>query len=117
MKKTALALLVFVFFTVPVFAQDKDKNHTEKDNKIKTELAMNPDQVSKYDALSKEYGGKANALKQDATLTEDQQKQKKMELKKEKEAKVAEFLTPDQLAKYKVLMNKKKDKEKSKNKS
>lgn len=117
MKKLAFALLVSAFFAAPVFAQNKDKSHAEWDNKVKTALAMSPDQVAKYDALSKEYEGKMDAVKQDATLTEDQQKQKKTDLKKEKETKMAEFLSPDQLTKYKTLMNKKKDKDKSKDKS
>jgi hypothetical protein len=116
MKKLVMALLVSAFFAAPVFAQDKDKSHAEWDNKIKTELALSPDQVAKYDALSKEYDEKMAALKQDATLTEDAQKQKKMELKKEKEQKVSEFLTPDQQAKYREIMNRKK-KDKSKDKS
>lgn len=116
MKKLLLALLVSTFFAAPAFAQEKDKSHAEWDNKIKTELALSADQAVKYDALSKEYEGKMSALKQDATLTEEVQKQKKMELKKEKEMKLAEFLTPDQQAKYKELMNKKK-KDKMKDKS
>lgn len=117
MKKVALALLVTAFFAAPVFAQTKDKNHAEWDNKVKTELKLTPEQAVKYDALSKEYSDKIDALKQDATLNEDAQKQKKMELKKEKEMKMQEFLTPDQQTKYKELMDKKKKEMKTKDKA
>lgn len=110
MKKLAMALLVSVFFAAPVFAQNKDKSQAEWDNKVKTELRLNPDQVSKYNALSKEYQDKTDAVKKDATLTEAQQKQKKLDLQKEQEIKLADFLTQEQLAKYKALMSKRKDK-------
>lgn len=117
MKKLALALIVTAFFAAPVFAQNKDKSHAEWDNKIKTELKLTPDQITKYDALSKEYGDKIDALKQDASLSEDAQKQKKMELKKEKEAKLQEFLTPEQQTKYKEIIDKKKKEMKDKEKA
>jgi hypothetical protein len=117
MKKLALALLVTAFFAAPSFAQEKDKSHAEWDNKIKTELKLTPDQVTKYDALSKEYSDKMDAVKQDASLNEDAQKQKKMELKKEKEGKLQEFLTPDQQTKYKEIIEKKKKDMKVKDKS
>lgn len=113
-----MALLVSAFFAAPVMAQDKDKSHEEWDNKIKTELALTPDQVAKYDALSKEYEVKMSEVKNDATLNEDAQKERKMALKKEKETRMAEFLTPDQQAKFKDMMKKKKkDKDKSKDNS
>jgi Spy/CpxP family protein refolding chaperone len=53
-------------------------------------------------------------LKADASLTDDARKEKKMALKKEKEAKLAEFLTPEQQAKYKELVEKKMKKETAK---
>jgi hypothetical protein len=54
----------------------------------------------------------------DASLTTDAQKEKKMALKKEKETKLFEFLTPEQQTKYKELVEKmKKEKEKEKDKS
>ena len=41
-----------------------------------------------------------DALAQDASLSMDAQKEKKMALKKEKEGKLFEFLTPEQQQKY-----------------
>lgn len=91
-------------------AQDK----AEWDRTVKAELKLTPDQTQKYDALSKEYGDKIDALKSDASLDDNARKERKMALKKEKEAKLAEFLTPEQQAKYKELVDKKMKKETAK---
>jgi Spy/CpxP family protein refolding chaperone len=74
---------------------------------------LNADQTAKYDALSKEYGDKMSAVYSDATLSKDAQKEKMMALKKEKEGKLFEFLTPEQQTKYKALVDEKMKKMKS----
>jgi Spy/CpxP family protein refolding chaperone len=97
--------------------QDPQKAAQEKaewDRTVKAELKLTADQITKYDALSKEFGDKMTALKSDASLDETARKEKKMALKKEKEAKLAEFLTPEQQAKYKELVDKKMKKETAK---
>ena len=88
--------------------KDYKKERTEWENKIKTELNLTTDQVAKYDALNKEYNEKIDAIVQDASLTPEVQKEKKMALKKEKETKFFELLTAEQQAKYKEIMDKKK---------
>jgi hypothetical protein len=97
--------------------QDPQKAAADKaewDRTVKAELKLTPDQVQKYDALSKEFGDKMEALKSDASLDENARKEKKMALKKEKETRLAEFLTTEQQAKYKELMDKKMKKETAK---
>jgi Spy/CpxP family protein refolding chaperone len=97
--------------------QDPQKAAQEKaewDRTVKAELKLTPDQITKYDAVGKEFGEKIEALKADASLTDDARKEKKMALKKEKEAKLAEFLTPEQQAKYRELVEKKMKKETAK---
>lgn len=92
-------------------AQDPAKikqDRAEWEKKIKDELKLTADQVVKYDALSKEYNDKMDALMGDASLSKDAQKEKKMALKKEKEGKIMEFLTAEQQTKYKEIMDKKK---------
>jgi hypothetical protein len=92
-------------------AQDqkvKQQDRTEWEKKIKDELKLTADQTTKYDALSKEYNDKIDALMADASLAKDAQKEKKMALKKEKETKLMEFLTAEQQTKYKEIMEKKK---------
>ena len=87
---------------------DMSAARAEWEKKIKDELKLTPEQAVKFDALNKEYNTKIDAIAQDATLDKDAQKQRKMELKKEKETKFFEILTPDQQAAYKELMEKKK---------
>jgi len=113
MKKLLLMLTITAFFATVAVAQDQTQtqmkqNRVEWEKKVKDELKLTPDQTTKYDALSKEYKDKIDALQSDATLTKEAQKEKKMALKKEKETKLFEFLTAEQQTKYKSLMEKKK---------
>lgn len=112
MKKVFFLLVAFVFVGTAAMAQleqkDYKKNQEEWDKKVKEDLKLTSDQVVKYDALNKEYGDKISAVTQDATLTKETQKERKMALKKEKEAKLFEFLTPDQQNKYRELIEQKK---------
>jgi hypothetical protein len=110
MKKLLLLVLMSGIISI-AFAQETKAVKPDKaewDKKIKTELNLTQDQIVKYDALSKEYGEKMEGLTKDASLTKEVQKEKKMALKKEKEAKLFEFITPEQQTKYKELIDKKK---------
>jgi Spy/CpxP family protein refolding chaperone len=73
------------------------------EKKFKEDLKLTPEQSDKYDALNKEYSEKIEAIAKDATLDQAAQKEKKMGLKKEKEAKLLEILTTEQQAKFKEL--------------
>jgi hypothetical protein len=129
MKKTLALALVAAMFSIPAFSQDqkteqktttdqkavpaqvqKDDQKTQKvnaaqdwENKIKTELNLTPEQVEKFNAMSKDFAAKKDEIAKDQTLNDDQRKEKKMALMKDKEAKLLEILTPDQQAKYKQL--------------
>ena len=118
MKKVFFLIVAFAFVGTAAMAQleqkDYKKSQEEWDKKVKEDLKLTSDQVAKYDALNKEYGEKMSAVAQDATLSKETQKERKMALKKEKEAKLFEFLTPDQQNKYRELVEqKKKEMEKS----
>jgi hypothetical protein len=120
MKKTFLLMLVFAFVGTAAMAQLEQKDYKKEkadwEAKIKTDLKLSADQVAKFDALNKEYDGKFETIAHDATLSKDVQKERKMALKKEKEAKLFEFLTPDQQTKYKeIIEQKKKEMEKPAN--
>jgi len=112
MKKVMFLMVAFALVGTAAMAQleqkDYKKSHEEWEKKVKEELKLTNDQVVKYDALSKEYGDKMSAIAQDASLSKDAQKEKKMALKKEKETKLFEFLTPEQQAAYKELIEKRK---------
>ena len=118
MKKVFFLIVAFAFVGTAAIAQleqkDYKKSQEEWDKKVKEDLKLTSDQVVKYDALNKEYGEKMSVIAQDATLSKETQKERKMALKKEKEAKLFEFLTPDQQNKYRELIEqKKKEMEKS----
>ena len=111
MKKLLLFMLAITLtVTMAVAQEQKDykQERTEWEKKVKTDLKLTTDQTAKYDALNTEYDAKMDALAQDASLSMDAQKEKKMALKKEKEGKLFEFLTPEQQTKYKSLMERKK---------
>jgi periplasmic protein CpxP/Spy len=111
MKKMLLLLAVSAFLATAVVAQDQKPMKQDKiewEKKVKDELKLTADQTAKWDAVSKEYNAKFDALASDASLTKEAQKEKKMALKKEKEAKLNEFLSADQQAKYRELMERKK---------
>jgi hypothetical protein len=117
MKKLWIVLLLAAVFVTPGFSQDKEKHAAEWDSKVKSELKLNQDQIAKYDALSKEYKGKMEALPQDAAVSKDAQKEAKMKLKQEKETKLAEFLTPEQMTKYREMVSEKMKKMEKKDKT
>ncbi len=94
-------------------ASDPKQSRAEWEKKVKDELKLTADQTVKFDALNKEYNDKMEVVMKDASLTSDAQKEKKMALKKEKETKLFEFLTPEQQVKYKELVEKKKNASKS----
>ena len=113
MKKLLMLLFATAMVTTAALAQmdqkkDYKKERSEWENKIKTELSLTTDQVAKFDALNKEYNDKMDAIASDASTDKEALKEKKMALKKEKEAKLNEILTPEQQTKYKELMEKKK---------
>jgi hypothetical protein len=111
MKKLLLLLTVTAIVATSAVAQeakDPKKDKAEWEQKIKTELQLTDEQVVKYDAVNKEFEPKFDAIAQDANLSKEAQKEKKMALKKEKEAKYFEFFTPEQQDKYKAIIEKKK---------
>jgi protein CpxP len=111
MKNFLLCLVITAMVSTVAIAQDQKnakQDRTEWEKKIKDELKLTADQTVKFDALSKEYNDKIDAVMSDASLAKDAQKEQKMALKKEKEAKLMEFLTAEQQTKYKEIMEKKK---------
>jgi Spy/CpxP family protein refolding chaperone len=111
MKKLLLLLTVIAMVGTVAIAQEvknPKKNKAEWEQKIKTELQLTDEQTVKFDAVNQEFEPKFDAIAQDASLSKEAQKEKKMALKKEKEAKLFEFFTPEQQAKYKEIMEMKK---------
>ena len=130
MKKTFALALVVAMFSIPAFSQvqktqdqktttdqkavpaqvQKDDQKVQKlnpaqewENKIKTELNLTPEQVEKFNAMSKDFAAKKDEIAKDQTLNDDQRKEKKMALMKDKETQLLAILTPEQQEKYKQL--------------
>ena len=118
MKKLMLLMIGGAFVASSAFAQDVQpaaktdqaakQEAIDWEKKVKDELKLSDEQAPKYDAISKEYQAKIDAVLSDAALTPEAQKEKKMALKKEKQSKLMEVLTTEQQAKYIELMEKKK---------
>jgi hypothetical protein len=111
MKKLFMTFLLGAGISCLAHAQDqktmRKDSMQEWEKKVKTELNLSGDQVTKYDAISKEYRDKMEALRNDASISKEDQKQRKMLLKQEKQARYFEFFTPEQQTKYKDLIDKK----------
>lgn len=117
MKKSLFVFIAASFIAVSAQAQDQPQVSPDKkevkleaidwEKKFKDELRLNEEQTVRYDALNKEYKEKIDAVLKDASLSKEVQKEKKMALKKEKEARLFEILSPEQQAKYKELKEQK----------
>ena len=111
MKKLIVSCIIACMFCLPAFAQenkDKEKQYAEWQQKVKDELKLTDDQVSKWNALDSEYKEKTNATMSLTDLDKDAQKAKMIELRKEKHAKFLALLSPEQQTKYNELIEKKK---------
>jgi len=125
MKKILLSVVIISASVCAAYAQDQKttqqgsqviKENDQKsqqakqqewDNMLKTELKLTDEQSTKLAAINKEFYAKKDAILNDASLTDDAKKEKKMALKKDKEAKTLEVLTPEQQVKYKQIVEEK----------
>ena len=113
MKKLLVSCIIACMFCLPAFSQenknkDMQKEYAEWQQKVKDDLKLTDDQVSKWNALDAEYKGKVDATMQATNLDKDAQKAKMIELRKEKHAKFLELLSAEQQTKYTELIERKK---------
>lgn len=111
MKKLFLLAMITAMVATTAVAQntksEAKQNKTEWEKKIKADLNLSADQSAKWDGVVSDFNVKFDALKKDeANLDKDAYREKKMALKKEKEAKILEILTPEQQTKYKEIVEK-----------
>ncbi len=88
--------------------QDPKHDREEWDRKVKEELKLTAEQITSYDAISKEFHDKLTALESNSSLDKDAIKQQKMQLKSEKVSRINQILTPEQQTRFKELIDKKK---------
>lgn len=114
MKKLFLLAIITALIATTAVAQESKaqgpakQSHTEWEKKVKDELKLSAEQTEKYDAINTAFNTKVEALSKAEGLDKEAKKEKKTALKKEKEVKILELLTPEQQTKYKELVEQKK---------
>lgn len=120
MKKLFLFAIAGFFFTANSNAQVKrdvpqsqrvqsDSSHHFKKGKMMDDLNLTPDQKTQMKALHESSKQQGDAIKNDASLTPDQKKQKMKDLHQSQSEKMNSIFTPDQQAKRKSFMEKRKE--------
>lgn len=109
-----LAAIIAVLSVTAVNAQDttitEHKHKTEyrrggdRVSKMYDDLNLSSDQKDKLKVLKEEQRAKFEEIKNDASLNDDQRKEKMMELRKARKEKMDSILTDEQKAKLKAKM-------------
>jgi Spy/CpxP family protein refolding chaperone len=108
----AIAVSSLVTFTAA--AQDKPpgegngphKEHPQagaRMDKMATELGLNADQKAKWEALMKSQAEKMKAIHDDASLTQEQKREKAKALREDNDKQMKQILTPEQYAKWEKM--------------
>lgn len=107
-KLNLLTVSVMLVFAGVGHAQQTQRppSAEERLNKMKTELGLSDAQVQKIKPLMEANMEKMKAAHDDASLSEEQKREKMMELKKAGAEAVAAELTPEQKAKFEEEMKK-----------
>lgn len=89
-----------------------DSAHHFKRGEMMNDMNLSPDQKTQLKALHESNMKQREAIKNDATLTPEQKKDKMKDLHKAQSEKMNSILTPDQQAKRKAFMEKRKENQK-----
>lgn len=122
MKKLLMIVLGGCFFAMNANAQMKRNAHPSqkvmsdsthwKKGKMMNDLNLTPAQKTQMQELHKSINAQREAIKNDASLTQDQRKEKMKELRKTQMEKMNSILTPEQQAQKKAQMQKMKENKK-----
>ena len=115
MKKVFLFVMAALLFAASSNAQvqrnssnsqrvQSDSSRHAPSEKMMNELNLSQDQKTQIKSLHQENKQQRDAIKNDASLTPDQKKQKMKELHQSQSDKMNSILTPDQQAKRKQMM-------------
>jgi Spy/CpxP family protein refolding chaperone len=77
--------------------------HHGQRGKLDELLNLTPDQKPKFDAIMKDQGEQLKALKEDTSLSAEDQKAKAKEIRSAASEKIKALLTPEQFTKYQEL--------------
>lgn len=89
---------------------DRKERMEKRLDEMKTSLSLTDEQVAKIQAIRDEQMAAFKALKDDASLTQDQRKEKSKELRAASETKINAVLTPEQAAKWEEQKKQRRDK-------
>jgi Spy/CpxP family protein refolding chaperone len=124
MKKLLVIAIATFFFAANSNAQvrrnvdaaqkvQRDSTHKKRDGKMMKDLNLTQDQKTKMNDLRKNFKEQRDAIKNDASLTQEQKKTKMQELNKTQREQMKNILTPEQ--QQKMQANKKEWKKDHKN--
>ena len=107
-KLNSLTILAVLAFAGAGYAQQSQRppSAEERLSKMKTELGLSDAQVQKIKPLLEANMEKMKAAHDDSSLSEEQKREKMMELRKTGAEAVAAELTPEQKAKFEEEMKK-----------
>ena len=83
--------------------QDKGEKMEERSNKAKTELGLNEEQSTKWDAVHKDFKKEMKALRDDTSISDDEKKEKMKTLNQQKDDAIQAILSKDQMEKFMEL--------------
>ena len=100
---------------------DRDGDHQgggrmngDRMEKMQSELGLTSDQIARMKADRESFKAKADAIKNNTSLTDQQKKDQFMQLRKEREESFKSFLNPDQIKKLEEMKSKRSEEWKTK---
>jgi Spy/CpxP family protein refolding chaperone len=112
-RNIILSTVLGLFLVGGLAAQDQQppqqnfqQRRQQQIDDLKKELVLTKDQVTKFDAIYKEYSEKMATARQAAGDDREAMRAKMTEMNKERDLKIEKILTPDQVKKFKDYLAK-----------
>lgn len=109
MKRIFLLTMTVLLSAGVMLAQEptanKKQHHSKADKleHIKTELGLNDEQVEKLKTVFESYKPKAQEIKANTALSDEERREAMKELHKKRQAEMKSILTPEQYEKFKAM--------------
>lgn len=122
MKKVFVTLMLLAGLSFAATAQQTEKPQLSKEEKAKLkqkqedelnaafkEVGLTEEQIKQYKEVTVEANKKSNAVKSDATLTDEQKEAKRKEINSEKNDKLKEIMGADKYKQFNAIRKKQKE--------
>ncbi|SHF86694.1 hypothetical protein [Dysgonomonas macrotermitis] len=107
MKKIFIALTLFATVSFGAFAGPRKGRMNPDFNRVPMkELNLTEEQKAKVESVNKDFRAKAEALRNDSSLTKEKRSEQRRELAKNRQTELQALLTPEQQSKMKELKEK-----------